>query len=109
MLQSVKRLQQISVVLVQAQSLQEGLRGAESLVLQPRRTSVFSTSRVPQRLKAALSLPVLATESQISSYKSKDLLWGKDMGSKSRLTVLRSDAPVVYFLPSNHCWTPSTF
>lgn len=43
LLQSVKRLQKISVGLDQAQSLQEGVRGAESPGLQPWGTLVFST------------------------------------------------------------------
>lgn len=42
LLQPVKRLQQISVGLDQAQSLEEGVRGAESPVLQPWGTLVFS-------------------------------------------------------------------
>lgn len=80
-LQPVKRIHRISVGLDQDQSLQEGVRGAESPVLQPGRALAQCPPRlpfrVPWRLKAALSPPVLAADFQIFPYTSKDL-WGKE-------------------------------
>lgn len=66
-------------------------------------------SCVPQRLQEALSPSVLADDSQIFTYISKDLLWGKDLGSESHLTALQSDIPNIYFLPLNCCQILSTF
>jgi len=66
-------------------------------------------SHVPQRLKGALSPPGLLLTPKFPPILVKILLWGRDTGSKSHLTVLWSDMPVIYFLPSNRCQTPSTF
>lgn len=77
----MKRIIRVSVDLDQDQSLQEGVGGAESPVLQPEKALAQCPPRlpfrVPWRLKAALFPPVLAADFQISPYTSKDL-WGKE-------------------------------
>lgn len=106
LLQSMKRPQRISVGLDQAQSLQEGIRGAERLM----RTLHFSTTFTWDAFLCPLEppwgnwLPNFPLQSQSASL----LLWVEDVESKSHLTVLWGDVPVIYSFPSNHCETFST-
>lgn len=99
--------QRISVGLDQARSLQEGIRGAERLM----GTLNFSTMFTWEAFLCPLEptwgnwLPNFPLYSQRASI----LLWVEDVESKSHLTVLWGDVPVIYSFPLNRCETFSTF